>query len=109
MFDIVDSAIDGEKLRRDLLDPAAGGLVVFEGLVRDHNDGSAVTALEYEVFASMATKEAEKLFAEAREQFDVIHLRGAHRYGFLPVGEMAVWVGASARHREAAFQAEQRV
>jgi len=105
MFDIVDHVIDSEALRRDILDDAAGGLVIFEGLVRDHNEGRAVSALEYEIFSAMACKEAARIFAEARQLFDVIHLRGAHRAGFLNVGEMAVWVGVSARHREAAFRA----
>ena len=105
MFEIVPHAIDSEALRQDLLHDTAGGLVIFEGLVRDHNEGRAVSALEYEIFEAMARREAEKIFAEAREQFDVIELRGAHRFGFLEVGEMAIWVGASARHREAAFKA----
>lgn len=105
MFDLVEHPLDGAALRRDLLDDAAGGLVIFEGLVRDHNEGRAVAALEYEIYAAMAAQEAAKIFAEARAQFDVIQLRGAHRFGFLKVGELAVWVGASARHRAEAFQA----
>jgi adenylyltransferase/sulfurtransferase len=105
MFDLVEHAIDGEALRRDLLSAAAGGLVIFEGLVRDHNEGRAVSALEYEIYTAMARKEAARIFAEAHEKFDVIALRGAHRSGFLNIGEMAVWVGASARHRAEAFQA----
>jgi adenylyltransferase/sulfurtransferase len=105
VFDIVEHALDPDALRRDLLDDAAGGLVVFEGLVRDHNDGRAVSGLEYEIYPAMAIREAEKIFAEAREKFDVIRLRGAHRSGSLGIGEMAVWVGASGRHREDAFRA----
>ena len=101
MFDIVGHTMDTASLRRDLVDDAAGGLVIFEGLVRDHNEGRAVAALEYEIFVPMAEKEDAKIFAEARAQFDVIHLRGAHRFGMMGVGEMAVWVGASARHRAA--------
>jgi adenylyltransferase/sulfurtransferase len=105
VFEIVTHPIDGQALRRDLLDEAAGGLVIFEGLVRNHNEGRAVSALEYEIFASMAHREAERIFAEARARFDVIGLRGAHRSGRLEIGEMAVWVGASARHRQEAFRA----
>ncbi len=105
MFDIVAHTIDAAALRRDILDDAAGGLVIFEGLVRDHNEGRAVSALEYEIYEAMARTEAAKIFAEAREQFDVIGLRGAHRFGFLEIGEMAIWVGASARHRAEAFKA----
>lgn len=105
MFEITDKAIDVDTLRHDLADPAAGGMVIFEGVVRDHNEGRAVSALEYEIFVSMAEKEAARIMAEAQDQFDVIHLRGAHRFGLMGIGEMAVWVGASARHREAAFKA----
>ena len=105
MFDIVSSTIDANALRRDLQHPAAGGLVVFEGMVRDHNEGRPVSALEYEIFEPMAVREAALIFAEARERFDVIALRGAHRAGRLEIGELAVWVGASARHRDDAFRA----
>ncbi len=105
MFDITADPIDGAALRQDLLDPAAGGSVIFEGLVRDHNEGKAVSALEYEIYADMARHEADRILDEARERFDVIALRGAHRSGQLAIGEMAVWVGASARHRAEAFAA----
>jgi len=105
MFEITPQAIDTKALRETLQDAAAGGVVIFEGVVRDHNAGRAVTGLEYEIFTEMAAKEAEKIFAEAREQFDLIKLCGAHRSGHLEIGEVAVWVGASARHRADAFKA----
>lgn len=105
MFKITPQAIDTDSLHAALQDPAAGGVVIFEGVVRDHNAGRAVSALEYEIFTEMAEKEAAKIFAEAREQFDLIQLSGAHRSGQLAIGEVAVWVGASARHRAEAFKA----
>jgi adenylyltransferase/sulfurtransferase len=50
-------------------------------------------------------KEAERIMAEAVERFGVEHVACVHRIGNLAIGDMAVWVGASARHRHEAFLA----
>jgi molybdopterin synthase catalytic subunit len=47
-----------DSYRRELEDPAAGGYASFEGWVRNHNEGLAVTRLEYEAFELLANKEA---------------------------------------------------
>ncbi|MBS0389339.1 MAG: molybdenum cofactor biosynthesis protein MoaE, partial [Proteobacteria bacterium] len=63
-----------------------------------------VTRLEYESFAPLALREGERILAEARERFG---LRGAlcvHRVGALRLGDIAVWVGVSAAHRDEAFR-----
>ncbi len=43
--------------------------------------------------------------AEALERFPVESVRCVHRIGHLKVGEVAVWVGVIAAHRDAAFVA----
>ena len=65
----------------------------------------AVYRLEYESYASMAHKEGEKVIAEARKKFPLIHAACVHRVGLLEVGEIAVWVGVSGGHRGEAFDA----
>ena len=54
-----------------LADPAAGGYAAFEGWVRNHNEGHAVTRLEYEAFEALANKEGERIVAEAIARFGV--------------------------------------
>ncbi|HKQ83042.1 MAG TPA: ThiF family adenylyltransferase [Steroidobacteraceae bacterium] len=104
-FDFTQSRIDPEALRGALEDPAAGGYSSFEGWVRNHNEGHAVTQLEYEAFELLARKEGERIVNEAIRRFGVLRAACVHRIGALGIGELAVWVGVSARHRAEAFAA----
>lgn len=79
--------------------------MTFEGWVRNQNDGRPVTALEYEAFGELAEREGAKVLAEAREKFPVVVAVCVHRTGRLEIGGLAVWVGVSAAHRAAAFDA----
>ena len=97
--------INVESLRQELADPACGGYTSFEGLVRNNNEGMSVRHLEYEAFEPLAVKEGEKIVAEAIKRFGIARAACVHRIGDLGIGEMAVWVGASARHRDEAFRA----
>ena len=97
--------LDTEALRESLRDPACGGYTSFEGWVRNHNEGHNVSRLEYEAFEPLAVKEAQRIMAEAVERFGIEHASCVHRIGNLAIGDMAVWVGASARHRHEAFLA----
>ena len=105
MFIITNQPLEQLNLKDGLAAPGAGGFASFEGWVRDHNEGKTVVALEYEAFPILCEKEAKKIFLEAREKFQVIQLKCVHPVGRLNVGDMAVWVGATAAHREEAFAA----
>ncbi len=104
-FRFTPVAIDTAACRQELLDGGAGGYVSFEGWVRDHNEGLAVTRLEYEAFEALAVKEGERIMAEAMLRIPLRHALCVHRVGDLGIGEMAVWVGVSAAHRGEAFEA----
>ena len=99
------TAIDTTEARHALLDSSAGGYVSFEGWVRDHNEGLAVSRLEYEAFEALAAKEGERILAEAMRRFPIKQAHCMHRLGELAIGEMAVWVGVSSAHRAEAFEA----
>ena len=105
MFSISDQAIDVEALREKTQDPGAGGFCVFEGWVRNENDGHEVERLEYEAYEPLAIKEGNKVIAEAREKFPHLHALCVHRTGLLEIGDCAVWVGVAAPHRDEAFKA----
>ena len=92
-------------LKNKLASPKSGAVATFEGLVRNHNDGKKVVALEYEAFDKLAFKEANKIFKETKSKFAVLEVKCFHRVGKLSVGEMAVWVAVSAAHRDSAFAA----
>jgi molybdopterin synthase catalytic subunit len=104
-FRFTRSPIDAAALRAALADPACGGFASFEGWVRDHNEGQRVRHLEYEAFEALAVREGERIVAEAIARFGATRAACEHRLGDLVIGEVAVWVGASAPHRNEAFLA----
>lgn len=105
MFSLHHTPLDAAALRADLLQRAAGALVVFEGWVRDHNHGRTVIRLDYEGAEQLAAREFSVIAEEAKATFGVLALRCAHRVGSLTPGEVAVWVGVISAHRGAAFDA----
>lgn len=105
MFAISAEPLDAAARQKALLDVTAGACVTFEGWVRNHNEGQAVQSLEYEAYVPLAEKEGARILAEAREKFALLGAAAAHRVGHLQLGEPAVWVGVTAEHRGAAFEA----
>ena len=104
-FALSETPFDVASLRAQLLDARVGGYASFEGWVRDHNAGREVTGLRYEAYAALAEAEGERVLAEACERFAILDARCIHRTGDLAIGELAVWVGVAAAHRDAAFAA----
>jgi molybdopterin synthase catalytic subunit len=104
-FRLSETPFDVASLRAELLDARVGGYASFEGWVRDHNEGRPVEGLRYEAYASLAEAEGERILAEACARFDILDARCVHRTGDLALGELAVWVGVAAAHRDAAFAA----
>ena len=104
-FTFSGSPLDPAALQRELRDEQCGGFAAFEGWVRNHNEGHAVTRLEYEAFAELAEKEGARIVQAAIEKFGVTRAACVHRIGSLAIGDIAVWVGVSAVHRDEAFRA----
>ena len=104
-FRLSDAPIDATALQAGLRNPRAGACASFEGWVRDHNDGRSVGGLRYEAYVELAEREGAAILVEARQRFEIVDAACVHRIGDLAIGEMAVWVGASAAHRGPAFEA----
>lgn len=104
-FAIADAGFDIAPLRECLLAQQAGAYASFEGRVRNVNEGRPVLALTYEAYIALAEAEGEKIMAEACARFVIVEAACVHRVGRLGLGELAVWVGVSAGHRDAAFSA----
>lgn len=102
---VSNTKIEPDIFRKELLDHAAGGYVAFEGWIRNENEGQQVLRLEYEVYSPLAIKEGERIIAEAKTRFPILHADCVHREGLLELGECAVWVGVSSPHRDEAFAA----
>jgi molybdopterin synthase catalytic subunit len=82
---------------------AAGAVVTFAGVVRDHDAGRAVLGLEYSAHPS-----AEKVVAEVAENVaaratGVRAIAVSHRVGRLAIGDVALACAVAADHRREAF------
>lgn len=109
MFKLVNEPLHYLETQNQLYKAEAGGVVCFEGRVRNHNHNRKVKQLSYEAFDEMAISEGNKILSEAKEKFKVLKAFAIHRVGDLQVGETAIWVGVSSAHREAAFLACQYI
>ena len=94
----VDEVVDAVR------DPAAGGLVVFVGTVRDHDSDRAVDRLDYEAHPQAQDKLREVAEAVAARH-PAVAIAATHRVGSLAIGDIAVVVAASCPHRAEAFAA----
>ena len=101
--------LDPAELQCALTDPRAGACVTFEGWVRNRNEGQPVLSLEYEAFVPLAESEGAKILAEAHAKFALVGAMAMHRTGHLQLGDLAVWVGVTAEHRGAAFDASRYI
>lgn len=84
--------------------PRCGGIAVFVGVVRDHDHGEPVTALDYSAHPSVVDSLGEVL-AEVATRHTVARLGAVHRVGHLEIGDVAVVAAVSAPHRGEAFEA----
>jgi molybdopterin synthase catalytic subunit len=85
--------------------PTSGAVVTFAGVVRDHDHGRGVTALDYESHPS-AGDVVERVAAAVAARFpDVTALAVSHRVGPLGIGDVALACAVAAAHRGEAFAA----
>lgn len=91
-IDIVEAAVSG---------PEHGAVVLFSGVVRNHDGGQTVSALEYQ-----AHPDAEKFLraccAEVAAESG-LPVAAVHRVGDLVVGDIALVAAVASPHRAEAF------
>lgn len=102
--DVTRDVLAVESLAAEVGDAAAGAVVTFAGVVRDHDRGRDVTGIEY-----VAHPSAGRVLREVAQDVVGAHpvdaLAVAHRLGELLVGDAALVVAVSAAHRGEAFTA----
>jgi molybdopterin synthase catalytic subunit len=83
---------------------AAGAVVGFAGVVRDHDGGRHVTRLEYSAHPLAEQTMAEVLAEVAATAEGVRAIAASHRVGLLHIGDAALVAAVAADHRRAAFE-----
>jgi molybdopterin synthase catalytic subunit len=104
LLDISDQPLSVDAVLAAVADPAAGGVALFVGTVRDHDGGRSVTSLGYEAHPD-ALAMLRQVAEEVASKHQLIAIAGVHRVGLLDVGDKAVVAAVSAAHRGEAFAA----
>jgi molybdopterin synthase catalytic subunit len=106
---VVAEPIDAARVLGETLSPADGAALLFWGVVREQNEGRAVTQLEYHAYEAMAEKEMLRIADEARGRWGTGDIRVVHRVGLLRVGEASIAIAVAAPHRGEAYEASRYV
>ena len=101
----IDAASLAERVRGD----RDGAVLLFTGVVRNHDGGRPVAGLGYEAYEAMATETLERLCREVADRYEVGEVAVVHRVGQLEVGEVSVAIAVAAPHRDAAYAASREL
>jgi molybdopterin synthase catalytic subunit len=82
-----------------------GGVVTFQGVVRDNARGKQVRSLEYDAYVEMAEQQMAQIAAEVEKRWETSAVAMVHRIGQLEIGECSVVVAVACPHRAEAFEA----
>jgi molybdopterin synthase catalytic subunit len=99
---LTDAVLNVTEHEAAVSHPAAGAVVSFAGVVRDHDDGRSVTRLHYEAHPSAAAV-LEEVAAEIAKDPLVYGVAVSHRIGDLAIGDVALAAAVSTAHRAEAF------
>ena len=94
---VTGEPLDLAALAAAVRDPAAGAVVLFEGVTRE------VPELDYEAYAEMAEERLRAIGEDVAAAYGLNAVALEHRTGTVPLGEPSVIVAASAPHRGEAF------
>jgi molybdopterin synthase catalytic subunit len=106
---VTDEPIDAAALLAKLPSPEDGAVLLFLGVVRNHNEGRGVGSLEYQAYREMAERSLEQIVSEAEQRWETGAIRVVHRVGRLAIGEASVAIAVASPHREAAYEASRYV
>jgi molybdopterin synthase catalytic subunit len=104
LCDVRDEALSVDEVLGLVRHPRCGGIVVFVGVVRDHDHGEAVAALDYSAHPSVVAQ-LRAVCEQVASRHPVARLGAVHRVGHLEIGDTAVVAAVSAPHRGQAFEA----
>ncbi len=102
---VVDEPLSVEEHARLVDDAAAGAVVTFGGVVRDHDGGRSVDRLAYEGHPSASEVLAEVVADLSAKWTGVRAVAVSHRLGALAIGDVALACAVAAEHRGQAFAA----
>jgi molybdopterin synthase catalytic subunit len=104
LCDVRSSELSVDEVLAAVRHPECGGVSLFVGVVRDHDHGDAVSALDYSAHPSVV-QTLRSVCEAVAARHKVARLGAVHRVGHLVIGDLAVVAAAAAPHRGEAFEA----
>jgi molybdopterin synthase catalytic subunit len=101
---IRETPLDVAEVMAAVSGDAAGGVTLFVGAVRDHDDARSVKHLDYTAHPT-ALDRLDEVVRSVVDRHPVTAVAAVHRVGLLEIGDLAVVVAAAAAHRGQAFDA----
>ncbi|GER81683.1 MAG: molybdenum cofactor biosynthesis protein MoaE [Thermogemmatispora sp.] len=105
VIQITREPLNREALLAAVAAPEIGGIVIFEGVVRNHARGKQIRYLEYDAYPEMAEQQIRRIVEEARQRWGAERVAVAHRLGRVEIGEASVIIVVATPHRAEAFEA----
>jgi molybdopterin synthase catalytic subunit len=106
LLKIQSEPIEESRLAQEReLSNGVGAVICFLGVVRELENNSNISAIEYEAFEKMAMHQFHKIFDEVQNRWPIETVRLVHRIGIVAVNEPSLWVEVTAPHRGEAFAA----
>lgn len=102
--EVTSEPVSVAELAAAVEDRAAGAVLTFDGVVRDHDGGRGVIGLTYSSHPS-ADEIVRAIAQEVVARPGLRAVAVVHRVGDLRIGETALGVAVSADHRAPAFDA----
>jgi molybdopterin synthase catalytic subunit len=105
---ITRDALDAEAVRaleEVVTTRSDGGVVTFQGVVRNNARGKQVRSLEYDAYVEMAEQQMAQIAATVEARWEDASVALVHRIGRLEIGECSVVVAVACPHRAEAFEA----
>ena len=104
LSEVREEALSVDEVLAAVRHPECGGIALFVGVVRDHDHGEQVDALDYSAHPS-ALATLRQVCEQVGARHSVVRIAAVHRTGHLEVGDLAVVVGVAAAHRGEALTA----
>ena len=105
---ITDEPLDTDALIDSARRDTCGAVVSFVGVVRNHDGGESVDAIEYSSHPS-SQQILRDIVVEFKDRPGVHRIVAWHRVGHLEIGEDAMVVAVAAEHRAQAFRAVEAI
>ena len=104
---VTEEVLDAAALEDFVLTDEYGALVTFRGVIRNHDHGASVSALDYSAHPE-AQRFLEECCATVASETG-LRVAAAHRIGPLAIGDTALVAAVAAPHRAEAFAACERL